>query len=47
MGLFAEIFGVTKKKRCTECGCILYSDSESDICECCIDDMTEEVLSEC
>ena len=42
MGLFYDFFGGKKKKRCTECGCILYADSDSDICECCLDDMYRE-----
>ena len=27
------------KKRCTMCGCILFD--ESDICECCLDELYE------
>lgn len=38
MGLFAEIFS---KKRCTICGCHMYDDSDSDICEICIDELYE------
>lgn len=41
MGLFYEILSA-KKKCCTVCGCILLLDSESDICECCLDDMYRE-----
>ena len=29
------------KKRCTVCGCIMDADHEGDICEVCLDDMTE------
>lgn len=36
MGLFAEIFS---KKRCSICGCYMYSDSESDMCEICVDEL--------
>jgi hypothetical protein len=35
-----EDFEVTKK-RCTMCGCIMYDDSDSDICECCLDELYE------
>ena len=31
-----------KNKRCKKCGCIIGDDSDSDICECCLDDMREE-----
>ena len=41
MSLFYEIFGIGKKKRCTICGCIMYSDSDSDICEVCLDELYE------
>lgn len=41
MGLFYDLFAVGKKKHCTMCGCILYPDSESDICECCIDELLD------
>ena len=40
MGLFYEIFK-SKKKRCSVCDCHIYSDSESDICECCLDALYE------
>ena len=39
MGLFYEIFGSGRKKRCTICGCIMYPDSESDIGEICLDEL--------
>lgn len=29
-------------KRCIECGCILNPYCESDICDCCLDDMRDE-----
>lgn len=37
------LFDVIKgsKKRCTLCGCIMYDDSDSDICECCLDELYE------
>ena len=38
MGLFIEIFS---KKRCSICGCHMYDDSDSDICEICIDELYE------
>lgn len=41
MGLFYEYFGRGKKKHCTICGCILYPDSESDICEVCVNELYE------
>lgn len=40
MGLFYEVLG-SNKKRCTICGCIMYDDSESDICEVCLDELYE------
>lgn len=49
MGLLYEIFGSTKK-RCTICGCHMYGDSESDMCEICLDELYEsdpgEVLTD-
>lgn len=42
MGILWDLYS-KRKKRCTVCGCILYADSESDICECCVDDMLNEV----
>ena len=38
--MFGECFG-KHKKRCAMCGCNLYPDSESDICECCLDELYE------
>ena len=40
MGIFYEIY-TKKKKHCIMCGCILYPDSESDICEICLDELYE------
>ena len=40
MGLLYEVFG-RSKKRCTVCGCRLYDDSDSDICEICLDALYE------
>ena len=34
-------FGSKPKKRCMMCGCHMHSDSESNICECCVADMNE------
>ncbi len=49
MGLLYDIFSTTKK-RCTVCGCYMYDDSESDMCEICIDELLEsdpgEVLTD-
>ena len=43
MGVIYDLFlGARKNKRCEVCGCILYDDSDFDICECCLDDMNEE-----
>lgn len=39
MGIFYELY--TKKKYCTLCGCIQFPDSESDICEICLDELYE------
>lgn len=42
MGLLYNAWlNAKRKKRCTMCGCIMYPDSESDICECCVSDMNE------
>lgn len=42
MGILYDIFyDALEKKRCTICGCIMEPDSESDICECCKDDLAE------
>lgn len=38
MGVLYELIA-GKKKRCTMCGCILMPDSESDICEVCLDEL--------
>ena len=38
MGLFYDI-ARDKVKRCSVCGCLMRSDHESDICECCLDDL--------
>ena len=46
MGILADLFVAAKRKRCTVCGCYLYADSESDICECCIDDMNDTELED-
>lgn len=31
-----------RPKRCEVCGCIMYDNSDTTICECCLDDMREE-----
>lgn len=46
MGLFFDMFGYKSyksggKKRCTICGCHMYQDSDSDICEVCLDELYE------
>lgn len=40
MGILYDLFGRTKK-RCTMCGCHMYDDSDSDICEVCVDELLE------
>ena len=42
MGIFYSLLGGKRKKRCTMCDCILYDDSDSDICECCLSDMNDD-----
>ena len=43
MGILYDLYyGSRKKKRCTMCGCIMYDDSDADICECCIADMNSD-----
>jgi hypothetical protein len=39
VGLFYEIFGSGRKKRCEICGCHLMPDSEDTICEVCVDEL--------
>lgn len=39
--LYDLYYGVRKKKRCTVCGCLLYDDSDFNICECCRDEMND------
>ena len=41
MNFFHDVL-IRSKKRCTVCGCYMYDDSDSDICECCLYDMNEE-----
>lgn len=40
MGILYDIFACTKK-RCTMCGCHMYDDSDSDICEVCVDELLD------
>ena len=40
MGIFHDLL-CRSKKRCTMCGCIMHSDSDSDICEVCLDELYE------
>lgn len=54
MGIFYDLFFRPKpKKRCTICDCHLYDNSDSDICECCLDELfksdpgEEEEFSKC
>ena len=39
MGILYDLFGRTK--RCTVCGCHMFQDSDSDICEVCVDELLE------
>ena len=41
MGFLYDLYNSKKKKLCTMCGCILYPDSDSDICEVCLDELYE------
>lgn len=43
MGVFYDIFGGRKKKRCSFCGCVMYPDSNSDICEICVDELYKSI----
>ena len=38
MGVLYDLYN-KNKKRCTMCGCIMHNDSESDICEICVDEL--------
>ena len=40
MGILYDIFK-RSKKRCTICGCHMYNNSDSDICEICLDELYE------
>ena len=40
MGFFNDVLA-RSKKRCTMCGCHMYDDSDSDICEVCLDELSE------
>lgn len=40
MGFLHDIL-TRHKKRCTICGCIMFDDSDSDICEVCLDELYE------
>ena len=43
MGILYDLYNAArKKKRCTECGCTLYDDSDSDICELCVSEMYDD-----
>lgn len=39
MSSYEDVY--VRKKRCTKCGCYMYDDTDSDICECCLDDIKE------
>ena len=40
MGVLYDLyFGIKNKKRCTVCGCLMYDDSDADICEVCVDEL--------
>ena len=41
MGIFYDLFS-RPKKRCTVCECYMYDDSDSDICEVCLDELYEQ-----
>ena len=38
MGILYDFYA-RNKKRCTMCSCIMHNDSESDICEICVDEL--------
>lgn len=40
MGILYDLLS-RSKKRCTMCGCHMYDDSDSDICEVCVDELLE------
>jgi hypothetical protein len=40
MGILYDIFS-RNKKRCESCGCIMEPDSEFDMCEVCLDELSE------
>lgn len=43
MGILYDLYIATRsRKRCTECGCTLYDDSDVDICELCVSEMYDD-----
>lgn len=43
MGILYDLYtAIAKPKRCTECGCILVSDVDVDICEVCVAEMLDD-----
>lgn len=47
MGLLYDLYIGSKKKRCTECGCILVADVDADICELCVYERGETIPDHC
>jgi RNA polymerase subunit RPABC4/transcription elongation factor Spt4 len=45
MGILYDIFN-RNKKRCERCGCIMEPDSEFDMCEVCLDELSENNLGD-
>lgn len=43
MGLLFDLIPGHKKKRCTECGCIMPDDHDGEICEVCLDERGDTV----
>lgn len=47
MGVLFDLCAKGRRKRCTECGCILVPDVEADMCEMCVEDRGDTVPDHC
>lgn len=43
MGLLFDLYTKGRRKRCTECGCILVPDVEANMCEMCVADRGDTI----
>lgn len=47
MGVLYDLYMKGRRKRCTECGCILVPNIEADICEMCVEDRGDTIPDHC